>query len=138
MENASKAILIAGAMLIGVLLFSLFIYVVRKNGEETSKVYTTFEQNEIAEFNQKFFNYEGRTDLTIQDVVTIVNLAKDNNNRNAMPTKINVYVNGTNWVGLSNDQLNKKIMENMNTQYKCLNGWVHINNMIVNKVDIRT
>ena len=139
MENASKALLIVGGMLIGILLFSLFIYMVRKSGAETAKVYTIFSQSEIAEFNQKFYNYEDK-DLTIQDVVSIVNLAKDNNQRQDRPTNITVSVNGTLWNNRSDAELEKAIIDNLSNTYLIPPNGINTdtNTMLVNSVRIRT
>ena len=58
MENASKALIIAGAVLISILLISLGILIYNQasdivNGNQMSEV-------DITAFNQKFLNYEGR------------------------------------------------------------------------------
>ena len=97
MENASKALLIAGGMLIAILLLTLFTYLMRQTGESTASVYSTLSQSEISEFNQKFINFEGRgiikntSPLTVQDVATLINLAKDNNEKAKFPTEIAIY-----------------------------------------------
>ena len=93
MENASKALLIAASVLIGILLLTLFAYVYTKLRTDTSEIYSALNRPEISKFNQKFLNYEGRQDMTIQDVVTIVNLAKDNNEVQRRQTIIQVVVN---------------------------------------------
>ena len=93
MENASKALLIAAGVLIGILLLTLFAYVYTKLRTDTSEIYSALNRPEISKFNQKFLNYEGRQDMTIQDVVTIVNLAKDNNEVQRRQTIIQVVVN---------------------------------------------
>ena len=92
MENASKALLISAGVLLAILLLSLFAYLMRQMGASTSGIYSTLSQHEISEFNQKFLNYEGRKKLSIQDVITIVNLAKDNNEKANRPTIIEVKV----------------------------------------------
>ncbi len=93
MENASKALLIAASVLIGILLLTLFAYVYTKLRTDTSEIYSALNRPEISKFNQKFLNYEGRQDLSIQDVVTIVNLAKDNNEMQRKQTTVKVLVN---------------------------------------------
>lgn len=60
MENASKALLISAAVLIAILLLSLFAYLMTKVSENTSRIYAIMEQSKITEFNQQFLNYEGR------------------------------------------------------------------------------
>ena len=79
MENASKALLIAGGMLITILVVSLFGYLFADMGGYAKKTYSIIETNRISQFNSQFTKYEGRNDLTIQDVVTIANLARSNN-----------------------------------------------------------
>lgn len=100
MENASKALLISGGVLIAILLLSLFAYIIRQIGASTAGIYSTLEQHEISEFNQQFINFEGRgvlkntSPLTVQDVATLINLARDNNEKAKFPTEIAIY-NGT-------------------------------------------
>ena len=84
MENASKALLIAGGVLIAILVASLGVYFSRNIADFTSKTYKQLEEHERTEFNQQFLNYNGKNDLTIQDIVTIVNLAKDSNKNNGL------------------------------------------------------
>ena len=79
MENAAKAIMIAGAALLAVLLLTLFIYATRSMGESAANIYSAMDEAQISEFNQQFLNYNNRTDLKPQEVVTIINLAKESN-----------------------------------------------------------
>ena len=96
MENASKALLIAGGVLIGILVLTFFVYIYQQMTGDAQEIYTALDRPEVSNFNQKFLNYEGRDDLTIQEVVTIVNMAKDNNDAERKPIRIAVYV-GRKW-----------------------------------------
>lgn len=91
MENASKALIIAGGVMIAILLLTLFSFVISRIGEYTATIYDNLESSEIDEFNQKFLNYDGIT-ISFQDVVTIVNLAIENNHTQKLPTTIVVNV----------------------------------------------
>ena len=91
MENASKALLIAGAMLILILVLTVGIYFTRRMSYQTSEIYKALEQSDIDELNQKFYVYEGR-EIYIQDVVSIINLAKNINEKKKIPTTINVEI----------------------------------------------
>lgn len=93
MENASKALLIAGGMLLLILVMSLAAYIFKQLGSQTSTFYRDMSDTEIFEYNQQFFNFEGK-ELRIQDVITIINLAKDSNKRELVPTTIQVYFPG--------------------------------------------
>lgn len=140
MENAAKALLIAGGVMIAILLLTLFAYIFSHIATSTSSIYSTLEESEITKFNQQFLNYEGRgvgslDPLTIQDVVTIINLAKDNNKSAKRPTTIKVKVNGNDWT----DENTNNLLENyMNNQYKCNTGGVQINRstLLVEEVGI--
>ena len=79
MENAAKAIMIAGAALLAVLLLTLFIYATRSMGESAANIYSAMDEAQISEFNQQFLNYDNRTNLKPQEVVTLINLAKESN-----------------------------------------------------------
>lgn len=91
MENASKALLIAGAMLILMLVLTVGIYLTKRMSSQTSEIYKALEQSDIDELNQKFYVYEGRN-IYIQDVVSIINLAKNINEKKKIQTKINVEI----------------------------------------------
>ena len=79
MENASKALLMAGGVLIGIMILSLAVYLITSFGSASAEAHRTNEQNRINEFNTQFTQYEGRQDITIHDIVTVVNLARSNN-----------------------------------------------------------
>lgn len=77
MENASKALLIAAGVLVGVLLLSLMVTLF----VSASSLSKTYDENKNAEaiqqFNANFTKYLGQ-DLTIHQVVTICNFAEKN------------------------------------------------------------
>jgi len=58
MENASKALIIAGAILLSILIIALGIYVfnMAKNASSTSSL----DELEVSQFNQQFTNYRGK------------------------------------------------------------------------------
>ena len=76
MENASKALLMAGGILVAMLILSIGIYLFASYRD----IGITYEQSlsavEIEKFNSNFTKFEGRDDITIQEIVTLVNFAK--------------------------------------------------------------
>ena len=58
MENASKALIIAGAILLSILIIALGIYVfnMAKNASSTSSL----DELEVSQYNQQFTNYRGK------------------------------------------------------------------------------
>jgi len=79
MENASKALIMAGTILISIMVISLGVYIINMFGEYTARQEQERANQQIAEFNAQFLKYEGRTDITAQDIVTVANLAEENN-----------------------------------------------------------
>ena len=78
MENASKALLIAGGVLIAILIITLGITLFT-NTSSVSKTYDASKYSEeVNTFNNNFTKYIGQ-DLTIHEVVTIRNFAENNN-----------------------------------------------------------
>lgn len=77
MENASRALLMAGGILLGILILSLMVTLFASSSS-LSKTYDQSKQSEaIQRFNANFTQYIGQ-DLTIHQVLTIYNFAKQN------------------------------------------------------------
>lgn len=77
MENASKALLMAGGILLGVLILALLVTVFT-GSKSLSDSYERAKQEEaIQQFNVNFTKYLGQ-ELTIHEVVTICNFADKN------------------------------------------------------------
>ena len=55
MENASKALIIAGAILVAILLISVGVVIIRNANIDPS---STFSEMEISQFNEKWTKYE--------------------------------------------------------------------------------
>ncbi len=90
MENASKALIIAGAILLAILIISLGIMIYNQAQQATQG--GGMDQAELSAFNTKFLKYEGTKKGTIvksmvQDVLA-VNADSDENEN------INVGING--------------------------------------------
>ena len=79
MENASKALIMAGGVLIGILILSLAVYLFTSFGAESKKMYDRIESNQLTQFNAKYNIYADRKDLTIYEVISVANQANENN-----------------------------------------------------------
>lgn len=88
MENVSKALIIAGAVLLAVLALSLMIYMIISGGDFLISS-TSNEQNEVKTFNGRFLKYESSNDKKtsgedikqlLKDVNAINNDEDDTNN----------------------------------------------------------
>lgn len=87
MENASKALLMAAGVLIGVLILSLAAYLFVYFGSTSQQIHEQNEENQINELNSKFTSYVGKDNITIYDVITVANLATENNKKYEFSTR---------------------------------------------------
>lgn len=107
MENASKALIMAGSVLIGVLIMTLAVYLFVDFGTTSAQINEQNAQNQITQFNSKFTSYEGKEDITIYDIITIASYANENNKfyENDDEYKICVSINNNNNI---QDDIEKK------------------------------
>ena len=88
MENASKALIMAGGVLIGVLIISLAVYLFVSFGQTSAEINSENSQKQLSQFNAKFTSYEGRNDITIYEILTVASYANENNEYIKMVTLI--------------------------------------------------
>lgn len=81
MENASKALIMAAGILIGILIASLFAYEMIEMTRVGKAYKQEIDQKNIDEFNARFAKYLG-VDLKAQDVVTLMGFIDEYNNQN--------------------------------------------------------
>lgn len=81
MENASKALIIAGGVLLAMMILSLVVYVASSMTDiaESEERRTLAEQT--AEFNKSYLSYN-KSRMYGTDVISVYNKAEDNNTKN--------------------------------------------------------
>ena len=92
MENASKALIMAGEILIGVMILSIGVYLFNLFASYSEERYKRIEDTQIAEFNERFLKFTGQrtvtlgsseitvpVEATIHDIIGLANLAQKNN-----------------------------------------------------------
>ncbi len=77
MENASKALLMAAGILVGILILSLMTTLFVSSKQLSTSYDKTKNEEAIQQFNVNFTKYLGK-ELTIHEVVTISNFARLN------------------------------------------------------------
>lgn len=91
MENASKALIIAAEVLIGMIVISIGVYLFKYFSNYSEENYKIIETTQITEFNNKFLKFYGETtvngvkkpiECTIHDIVSLANLAQRTNIEN--------------------------------------------------------
>ncbi len=111
MENASKALLIAGGVLIAIILIGLLLTgftIIRSNENANVKAQAT---KELKEFNQKFEAYNKKA-LYGTDVITVMKMAIENNEKMETTTSneqyfINIVLNLKNTYATTQKIVNK-------------------------------
>ncbi len=81
MENASKALIMAAGILIGVLILTLAVFLFTDFGATSQGIYSQMEERQLTEYNAQYTVYAGRTDITIYEIISLANLAKENNEK---------------------------------------------------------
>ena len=91
MENASKALLIAAEILIGIMVIGIFVLLRLNMGETASTYDRQLSQVQMDKFNSYFHQFGARKDIKPQEVVSAIEYAREFNN-GATPPIIEVTV----------------------------------------------
>ena len=96
MENASKSLIIAGAILLSILLITLGIIVYRQASGVIDN--NAMDETAVSTFNEKFQQYEG-TNVRGTQVNSLLSTIAQNNlsNSNDTSKQVSVTVSATNW-----------------------------------------
>lgn len=109
MENASKALIMVGGVLLAILVISAGVYLVG-NLSKTADSYTTkLDTTELQKYNSKFEIYIGRSNITAQEIVTVINSA------NQFGYGTRVYVNGADYTDKTEEEKTRFLSENILT-----------------------
>lgn len=122
MENISRAIIIAGGVLVAILVLTLFTVVIARFGSFSSDVHTQMSDTQIGAYNQNFYRMNGRINITSQEIATIINFAKTQNddrglsynNAENSPYYIDIIIDNVSFLSKYNNEAtykDKKLFE---------------------------
>ena len=101
MENASKALIMAASIILGVLLFSVFVYVFRA-GASLDETYDAAQNVRQLNLFNSYFEVYDKDDNTIFDMITVANRAysvnRDANYDVTMAIKIIIEIGGKSYI----------------------------------------
>ena len=106
MENASKALIIAGAILLAILIIALGVYIFNQARSATNM--DDLSNQQVEAHNATFQNYEGTINGT--QAKALIDAVRNNNQR--MPTLGQITVDGVSGTGLKD---NAKLATEKNT-----------------------
>lgn len=86
MENASKALIIAGAILLAILIIGLGMFIYNQAADAMGNANLNSEQ--VQTYNSKFLNYEGRQSGS--QVRALCDLIRNHNNANSNDTSLQI------------------------------------------------
>ena len=91
MENASKALIIAGSILVAILLISVAVLIMNSTGDTQRTVEDTAKSTATRSFNSQFIPYEGSgiSAAQVRSLISAVNASKSSGHT------INVYNSAT-------------------------------------------
>ena len=121
MENASKALLIAGEILIGVMILSIGVFLFRNLAGESREFYEEMEKTTISEFNSKFYGSREVASkkipvaVTIHDITSLANFAKKHNEQYEIANESS-YSDGTLYVQIDIQGVQTKVEKLSNDQ----------------------
>lgn len=146
MENATKALLITAGVLVGVMILSLGTYLYYSLSTYVSESKETINENALTAFNTQFLQYNNaKADtngnikidfkLRIQDIITVANIAYENNlkynlksedaNEKTYYVRVNAKINGITQVNNLEQMVNTKASEWLSNdngyEYTCIN-----------------
>lgn len=108
MENASKALIMAGGVLVAIMLISFMVLFFRSAGSINAEYDIQVAEREVEKFNSQFEAY-AKEKNSFFDVITVANLAYDVNKKNDWDAKNGVLIkikksNGTVIYSILNDK----------------------------------
>lgn len=134
MENASKALMMAGAILLTIMVLGLAVYFYTQFKQFPGKQEEALEMEQITKFNQEYESYYKQKMYGV-DVVTVLNKAINNNKKYANPIN-GKYLKNTNnyYIDVQIKLLSPVI--SYATQYKELEGSTRLENQTIRgKID---
>ena len=156
MENASKALMMAAGVLMGMMILSLGVYLYYSLGTYITSNQERMDSNELNKFNTQFIKYincksDGTQEfeLTIHDVVTVANLAYENNKKYNLISTTEDYGESTLYVTVNaeikkedgsietinhlerniNEKSTEILSNNLETKYLCKNDDIIYSNI---------
>jgi len=134
MENASKALMIAGEVLIGVILLTVLVYAFRTGGQFAETTDDSIEDISISKFNLRFTVYSGRTNVTWHELVSLINLIKEINDNGV--DSITISIDSVKYTSVDLNKL-KTELEGQDKEYKCIDIQYNLDTNKVNYIEFR-
>lgn len=143
MEDAVKALLIAAGLFIGLMIIALGLVLFSSLSQYADDTQNRIEENALQKFNEQYTKYINCEDkpnakpsfeLTIQDIVTVANIAYENNKNYELTAQdgynyyVTVKIGDTQEIQNTIKDITAQLLKDNSTKkYKCTYGNVKIN-----------
>jgi len=124
MENAVKALLMAAGVLIGVMTITIGVSLYSSLGGYVESIQEDIASNEIRKFNEQYTKYID-AELTIHDIVTAANTARENNLNGGY--YVTIKLGNKNLENIISSESTEILENGLGIQYKCTSGDVKFN-----------
>lgn len=81
MENASRALLIAASVLLGVMILSVASVLFSSFSSSGKEIVAKMDERQLSEWNNNYLKYVNTNEITAHDIVTVINQAQENNKK---------------------------------------------------------
>ena len=116
MENASKALLMAAGVLIGILILSFMVYLFASFTSTALQIERENNQKEITQFNANFTKYENKKDISIYSVLKLKNFVREVNENRNDDNKIQIYLESTEISGWNDTNDIQRVKTDLNAK----------------------
>ena len=116
MENASKALLMAGGILISLLVVGALVLMFVNLGDYQNNVDNSRKSSQIADFNNQFMPYD-KENLTLMELKSLYNKIESNNKTTDYKIKTNIK---DIYPKIENDFKGLPEEDKQNRRYKCI------------------
>lgn len=117
MENAAKALLMAGGILIALLVMGALVLLFSNLSDYQNKTDASVKQSQIAEFNNQFEPYN-RNDVTLMELKSLYNKILSNNAKSEYKIDTNIL---SIYPNINADFLDIDEDEKIHRRFKCIN-----------------
>lgn len=122
MDNASKALIMAAEILIGLTVLSIMAFLFVRMSGISANLNKNIGENKILEFNNNFTKFEGRADITADEILTCYNFVQKSNKDNEVENDPNAPYYVELYVGDKKISNTNQFLKNNNTKYYYCNA----------------
>ena len=119
MENAAKALLMAGGILIALLVMGALVLLFSNLSDYQNKTDASVKQSQIAEFNNQFEPYN-RNDVTLMELKSLYNKILSNNAKSEYKIETNISSPEV-YENIEADSLSIPEDDKITLRFKCIN-----------------